>query len=282
MGALVIFGVIVVGMGAIIAGWAMVLRIQRERKISEFKVNLMRLYGAEQAAYHQYIQAERAVQDVEMDAQKSKEQVVKLKVRVKQRRGRIRELIEELRLVKVRLGLVSKGDKLDLELSRSKLENEVKTLLALNNQDKHLINEEKRKIDENLSVLPQMTKESAELSTRWESLREQVEVVEDDFRKLDEHAFRKFADQFANTREKEDKHDPEREVVNMIVLLNNKKSMLYVRRKEMAKDPTTESQKLVKKYEQDIRKLEKQLIRKAKSLGIQPKRVNQLQKMFSK
>ena len=282
MGSLVIFGVIVIGMGMIITGWAMVLRIQRERKISEFKVNLMRLYGAEQSAYHRYIQAERAVQDVELDAQKSKEMVVQLKIRIRQRRTRLRELIESLRLVKTRLSLVSRGDKLDMELQRAKLENEIKTLLVLNDQDKKRVNDEKRRFKESQDMMPQMTEESAELSTRWESLRSQVEVVESDFRKLDEHAFKKFADQFAASRDQEDKSDPEREVVNMILLLNNKKSMLYVRRKEMAKDPTTESQKLVKKYESDIVKLEKQLIRKSKSLGIQPKRVNELQKMFSK
>jgi hypothetical protein len=269
-------------MGMIITGWAMVLKIQRERKISEFKVNLMRLYGSEQAAYHRYIQAERAVQDVEMEAQKSKELVIQLKIRIRQRRTRLRELLESLRLVNTRLGIVSRGDKLDLELQRAKLENEVKTLLALNDQEKKRVNDEKRRAQESLDMLPQMTEESAEFSTRWESLRSQVDVVENDFRKLDEHAFNKFADQFASRRDQEDKSDPEREVVNMILLLNNKKSMLYVRRKEMAKDPTTESQKLVKKYEGDIVKLEKQLVRKSKSLGIQPKRVNELQKMFSK
>ncbi|MBW7995011.1 MAG: hypothetical protein FVQ81_00280 [Candidatus Glassbacteria bacterium] len=282
MGSLIVFGAIVVGMGVIIAGWTMVLRIQRERKISEFKVNLMRLYISEQTAYNRYLQAERAVQSVEMDAQKSKEQVVALKVRVRQRRSRTRELIEELKLVKVRVGLVTGGDKLDLELSRSNLENEIKTLLALNNQDKQRINDEKRRVDESLLMLPQMTEESAELSTRWENLREQVDQFESDFSKLDEYAFRKFADQFAANRDQEDKHDPEREIVNMILLLNNKKGLLYVRRKEMAKEPTTESQKLVNKYEQDILKLEKQLIRKSKSLGVQPERVNALQKMFSK
>ncbi len=282
MGALVIFGVIVVGMGMIITGWAMVLKIQRERKISEFKVNLMRFYGSEQAAYHRYIQAERAVQDIEMDAQKSKDLFIQLKVRVRQRRGKIRDLIESLRLVKVKLNLVSKGGLLDLELLRSKTESELKTLLALNNQDKVRINDEQRRIWEKQQMLPQMTEESAELSTAWENLRSQVDAVESDFRQLDEHAFRKFADQFTNSREKGDKNDPEREIVNMILLLNNKKGLLYVRRKEMAKDPTTESQKLIIKHGQDITKLEKQLVRKSKSLGIQPKRVLHLQKMFSK
>lgn len=282
MSALVILGTIVVGIGLIIAAWAMVLKIQRERKISEFKVNLMRLYGSEQNTYHRYIQAERAVQDVEMSSQKNKELVVKLKVRVHERRHEVRELIETLRMVRVRLNLGSKGDKLDLELQRSKTESEIKTLLAFNNQDKLRINNEKRRLRENQEMLPQMTEEAAELSTAWENLRNQVDVIEGDFRKLDEHAFRKFADQFNHSRENEDKNDPEREIVNMILLLNNKKSLLYVRRKEMAKDPTTESQKLVKKYEQDIGKLERQLVRKSKSLGLKPKRVNALQKMFSK
>ncbi len=282
MGSLVIFGTIVIGIGLIIAGWAMVLRIQRERKISEFKVNLMRIYGSEQNAYHRYIQAERAVQDVEMDAQKSKELVAQLKIRVRKRRLRMRELIDTLRLVKVRLNLVSKGDKLDLELQRSKTESEIKTLLALNNQDKQRINDEKRRLREHQEMLPQMTEESAELSTAWENLRNQVDIVENDFRKLDEHAFRKFADQFSTSRDQDNRSDPEREIVNMILLLNNKKGLLYVRRKEMAKDPTTESQKLVKKHERDIGKLERQLVRKSKSLGIQPKRINELQKMFSK
>ena len=242
----------------------------------------MRLYGSEQSAYHRYIQAERAVQDIEMESQKSKDLVIQLKIRVRQRRSRMRELIDNLRLVKVKLNLASKGNKLDLELQRSKLESEIKTLLALNNQEKQRINDEKRRLQENQEMLPQMTEESAELSSAWENLRNQVDVVENDFRKLDEHAFRKFADQFANNRDKDDRNDPEREIVNMILLLNNKKSLLYVRRKEMAKDPTTDSQKLVKKYEQDIIKLEKQLVRKSNSLGIQPKRINELQKMFSK
>ena len=283
MGPLIIFVVIVVAMALIIFGWAMVLRIQRERKISEFKVNYMRLAGEEQAAYQRYIHAERALQDVEMDMHKSKELIAELRIRLKHRRTELRELIEKMRLVKAKINLLTGSAKnLDLEVDRTKLTSEIKSRLMFNNDDKKRILNEVKKIQEKLGDLPFLAKESAELGTTWENLRQALEQIENEFRTLDQFAFKKFSDQFIKTRTAENRLDPERELVNMILLLNNKRGLLYVRKKEMAKDPTTESQQLVKKFEDDIKRLEVQLGHKAKNLAIAPKRLNELKSLFLK
>jgi len=283
MGPLIIFLVIVIAMALLIFGWAMVLRIQRERKISEYKVNYMRLAGEEQAAYQRYIHAERALQDTEMDVLKSKELVAELKLRVVRRRKELRELIENLRLVKAKIDLLTgSGKNLDLEVDRTKLTSEIKTRLAFSNEDKTRIINEMRKIQEKQQDLPFLTKESADLGNVWENLRQALEQIENEFRSLDQFAFKKFSEQFIKTRSAENRLDPERELVNMILLLNNKRGMLYVRKKEMAKEPTTESQRLVQKYEDDIRKLEVQLVHKAKNLCISAKRLNDLKNLFLK
>jgi len=283
MGSLLIFFVIVIAMALIIVGWAMVLRIQRERKISEIKITYLRLAGEEQGAYQRYIQAEKALQEVEIGLQKSKEIIIELKVKVSQRRKQLRELVEHLRLIKSKINLLGgSSTKLDLELENTKLTSEIKNLLVFNNEDKTRINAEIAKMADKKVDLPFLTKESAELGENWEIARQQLEQVENDFRSLDLNAWKKFADSYVRSRSEESKLDPERELVNMILLLNNKKGLLYVRKKEMAKDPTTESAKLVKKYEEDIKKLETQLVNKSRSLGVSGKRLNELKDLFLK
>lgn len=283
MGSLLIFFVIVIVMAMIIVGWAMVLRIQRERKISEIKITYLRLAGEEQGAYQRYIHAEKALQEVEIGLQKSKDIIAELRVKVSQRRKQLRELVEHLRLVKSKINLLGgSSTKLDLELENTKLTGEIKSLLMFNNEDKIKINMEIAKMSDKKADLPFLTKESAELGETWEIARQQLEQVENDFRSLDLNAWKKFADSYIKSRSEESKLDPERELVNMILLLNNKKGLLYVRKKEMAKDPTTESAKLVKRYEEDIKKLETQLVNKSRSLGITGKRLNELKDLFLK
>ena len=275
--------VIIIAMSLIIVGWAMVLRIQREKKLSELRITYMRLSGEEQNAYQRYIQAEKALQEVEIGLHKSKEIIVELKIKVKQRKKQLRELIEQLRLVKSKINLLSgSSSKLDLELEETKLVSETRNLLMFNNEDKIRINAELDKISDKKTDLPFLTKESAELGESWEKARQQLELVENEFRSLDANAWKKFAESHLKSRTQENRLDPERELVNMILLLNNKKGLLYVRKKEMAKDPTTESAKLVKKYEDDIRKLEMQLVHKSKSLGVHVKRLNELKDLFLK
>jgi len=283
LGSLLVFLVIVIVMSLIIFGWAMVLRIQRERKISEMKVTYLRLAGEEQNAYQRYIQAEKTLQEVESGILKSKEIIVELKAKVKQRRKQLRELLEHLRLVKSKINLLGgSSTKLDLELENTKLTGEIKNLLMFNNEDKIRINAEIAKMSDRTADLPHLAKESAELGETWESARQQLEQVENDFRSLDLNAWKKFADSYIKSRSEKSKLDPERELVNMILLLNNKKGLLYVRKKEMAKDPTTESARLVKKYEEDIKKLEVQLVNKSKSLGVPGKRLSELKDLFLK
>jgi len=283
MGSLFIFFIIIIAMSLIIVGWAMVLRIQREKKLSELRITYIRLAGEEQNAYQRYIQAEKALQELEIGLHKSKEIIVELKIKVKQRKKQLRELLEQLRLVKSKINLlVGSSSKLDLELEETKLVSETRNLLLFNNEDKIRINAESDKVDDKKTDLPYLTKESTELGESWENARQQLELVENDFRSLDASAWKKFAESHLKSRTQENRLDPERELVNMILLLNNKKGLLYVRKKEMAKDPTTESAKLVKKYEEDIRKLETQLVNKSKSLGVHVKRLNELKDLFLK
>lgn len=283
MGSIFIFLLIIISMTLIIFGWAMAIRIQRERKISELKITYLRLAGEEQNAYQRYIQAEKILQEVEIEIQKGKEIIVELKVKVKQRRKQLRELIENLRLVKSKINLIaSNSSKLDLDLEDTKLTSEIKTLLMFNNEDKIRFNAETNKIAEKKVDLPYLTKESAELGNNWEIIRQQVEQVENEFRSLGPNVWKKFADTYIKGRSEESTLDPERELVNMILLLNNKKGLLYVRKKEMAKDPTTESTRLVKKYEEDIKKLETQLVKKSKRLGVSVNRLNELKSLFLK
>lgn len=283
MASIFIFFIIVIAMSLIISGWAMVLRIQRERKISEMKITYLQLAGEEQNTYQRYIQAEKALQEAEIELQKSKEIIVVLKVRVRQRRKQLRELIEHLRLIKSKINLLAgSSSKLDLELENTKLTSEIKTLLIFNNEDKIRSNSETAKKIEKNADLPFLTKDSAELGENWEKTRRQLEQVENEFRSLDANAWKRFAESYIKSRAEESKLDPERELVNMILLLNNKKGLLYVRKKEMAKDPTTESAKLVKKYEGDINKLETQLVNKSKSLGVPLRRLNELKNLFFK
>ena len=283
MGSLFIFFIIVFIMALVIVGWAMILKVQKERKISECKIAYMRLSGEEQASYQRYVQAEKTYQDVEIDIEKSKEIIGVLRLKVQHRRKELRELIEQLRVVKTKINLqTGSSSKLDLELEKTKLTSEVKTRLMLNNEEKLRLIHEKGKIEEKTVDLPFLAKESAELSTAWENLRKQVEQVESDFRALDFNAFKRFADSFIKSRSSEHKLDPERELVNMILLINNKKGLLYARSKEMAKDPTTESARLTKQYEGDIKKLDARLICRSKGLGVSPKRLNELRNLFFK
>ncbi|OGF98201.1 MAG: hypothetical protein A3F83_10130 [Candidatus Glassbacteria bacterium RIFCSPLOWO2_12_FULL_58_11] len=283
MGSLFIFFIIVFIMALLIVGWAMVLKVQKERKISEFKISYMRLSGEEQAAYQHYVQAEKTHQDVEIDIEKSKEIIDSLRLKVQHRRKELRVLIEQLRVIKSKINLLTgSSSKLDLELDRTKLTSEVKTRLMLNNEDKLRILHEKGKIQEKTVDLPYLAKESSERGTAWENLRKQVEQIESEFRALDFNAYKRFAESFIKSRSAEHKLDPERELVNMILLINNKKGLLYARNKEMAKDPTTESTRLVQQYEGDIKKLEAQLVARSKGLGISPKRLNELRNLFFK
>ena len=89
-----------------------------------------------------------------------------------------------------------------------------------------------------------------------------------------------FSKSFVKKRTQEGNLDPEREMINLLLMLNNKQGMLYVRKKEAAKDPTTDSADLISKYSEDIKKLELQLKIKAKRLGITPQRIEELKRLF--
>ena len=261
----------------------MVLRFQRERKISELKVAYLGLAAEEQNAYQRYIQAEKAVQDLEMETHKSKELIAELKGKVAERKKELREFIQQLRQLRSEHDFAdSPSAKLDLELESTKLISEIKTRLMLNNEDKKRIIAEKDKIEEKKEELPLLTKESEELCASWEKLRKELDQVENEFRRVDEAAFKRFTESFIQKKTEESKLDPERELINLILLLNNKRGLLYVRKKEAAKDPTTDSIELIKKYEADIKKLESQLRHKSKTLGVPPERVVELKKLFLK
>jgi len=283
MEMLIFFIVVVVVMIISIAGWLFFLRVQKERKISEFKINYLRVASEEENAYSRYLQAEKNLQDAEMDIQKCKDIIFTLKKNIIPRKKELRELIEELRVVKTRHALnPSEATLLDAELEITKLSSEIKTRWVLNDEDKKKILEERARIEHKGADIPILTQEVEELSGVWEGVRKELEKIEAAFYELDANIFQKFAASHIKKRTEEGKLDPEREIINLILLLNNKQSMLYVKKKEAAKDATTESMQQIKKYNNDIKKLESQISIKSKRMGLSPERVVELKKLFIK
>jgi len=282
--SLIVFLLIIIGsFSIIVVVWNLVLRYQRERKISELKITYLRLFGEEENAYQRYIMAEKSMQTIEMDMEKAKEIIIELKSRIITRRKELRELIQQLRIVKSKLNLTdSRNSNLDLEVDSTKLTSEIKTRLVLNNEDKKRVISERKKIEERMVDLPLITREVEQLGSIWESLRREVEQVESEFRQVDGEAFKRFSEAFIKKKTEESKLDPERELINLLLLLNNKRGLLYVRKKEAAKDPTTESADLIKKYESDVKKLELQLVSKSRRFGISAKRLEELKNLFLK
>ena len=283
MGPVIFFVVVVIVMVVFILGWTFFLRVQKERKISEFKINYLRIASEEENAYNRYIQAEKIFQTVEMEVQKCKDIILAIKKNMIPRKRELRELIDELRVVKTRHALnPSESALLDAELEITKLTSEIKTRWVLNDEDKKKIIAERARMIEKNADLPILSKEVEELSALWEELRKELEKVEAAFRDLDQGAFKRFSESFIKKRTEEGKLDPEREIINLILLLNNKRGMLYVKKKEAAKEPTTESMQQIKKYNDDIKKLSYQITIKSKRMGISPDRVVELKKLFLK
>ena len=100
MGPLVFLVVIVLVMILSILGWTFFLRIQKERKISEFKINYLRIASEEENAYTRYLQAEKNLQVYEMEVQKCKDDILAHKKNMIPRKRELRELLENLRVVK--------------------------------------------------------------------------------------------------------------------------------------------------------------------------------------
>lgn len=283
MGPVIFFVVVVIVMVVFILGWTFFLRVQKERKISEFKINYLRIASEEENAYNRYIQAEKIFQTIEMDVQKCKDIILALKKNMIPRKRELQELIEELRIVKSRHALnPSESALLDAELEITKLTSEIKTRWVLNDEDKKKIIAERARMTEKNADLPILSKEVEELSALWEEVRKELEKVEAAFHNLDQGAFKRFSESFIKKRTEEGKLDPEREIINLILMLNNKRGMLYVKKKEAAKDPTTASMQQIKKYNDDIKKLSYQITIKSKRMGISPDRVVELKKLFLK
>ena len=283
MGPVIFFVVVVIVMVVFILGWTFFLRVQKERKISEFKINYLRIASEEENAYNRYIQAEKIFQTIEMDVQKCKDIILALKKNMIPRKRELQELIEELRIVKTRHALnPSESALLDAELEITKLTSEIKTRWVLNDEDKKKIIAERARMTEKNADLPILSKEVEELSALWEEVRKELEKVEVAFHDLDQGAFKRFSESFIKKRTEEGKLDPEREIINLILMLNNKRGMLYVKKKEAAKDPTTASMQQIKKYNDDIKKLSYQITIKSKRMGISPDRVVELKKLFLK
>jgi len=283
MGPVIFFVVVVIVMVVFILGWTFFLRVQKERKISEFKINYLRIASEEENAYNRYIQAEKIFQTIEMDVQKCKDIILALKKNMIPRKRELQELIEELRIVKTRHALnPSESALLDAELEITKLTSEIKTRWVLNDEDKKKIIAERARMTEKNADLPILSKEVEELSALWEEVRKELEKVEAAFHNLDQGAFKRFSESFIKKRTEEGKLDPEREIINLILMLNNKRGMLYVKKKEAAKDPTTASMQQIKKYNDDIKKLSYQITIKSKRMGISPDRVVELKKLFLK
>ncbi len=267
----------------IIVFWTMALRYQRARKISEIKVAYLRLASQEESAYQRYLTVEKRAQQLELELDKSRESIAELRSKLRSRRGELRELIGRLRIVRSRLALVGPEEgTLDDEIEETKLLAEVRTRLILSQEDKRRIAGDRLRVAERLRELPEVAQESEKNSKAWDQLRRELEAMETEFRKLDEEAFRKFAEAYVQKRTEDKRLDPERDLVNLILLLNNKRGLLYVRRKEAAKDPTTDSQEQIKKHEADIRKLEGQLVTKSRNYGISVERLEELRNLFLK
>ncbi len=283
MGALGFLIIFVVVMVISVLGLTFFLRVQRERKISEYKINYLRIAAEEENDYNHYLQAEKKLQESEMEAQRCKDNILALKKNIIPRKQELRELIETLRAVKNRSDLTStESVLLDVELEITKLVSEIRTRWLLNDEDKKKIITERTRLNEKSEDIPLLSKEVEEFNAVWEESRKVLDKIETEFQQLDARAFKSFASSFIKKRTEEGKLDPEREMINLILLLNNKQGMLYVKKKEAAKDPTTESIEQVKKYSNDIRKLESQITIKSKRMGLTPERVVELKKLFIK
>ncbi|MEA2063935.1 MAG: hypothetical protein U9P14_09580, partial [Gemmatimonadota bacterium] len=128
---------IVVFMAASIIGWTLFLRFQRERKLSEFKINYLRLSSEEENAYHHYLESEKRLQASEMDCERIKEIVSRIKQSIAARKAELRELIGDLRAIKIKQDLKdSESATLDAELAITKLTSKIRTRLVLNNEEK--------------------------------------------------------------------------------------------------------------------------------------------------
>ena len=283
MGALGFLIIVVMVMEVSDVGFTFFLRVQRERKISEYKINYLRIAAEEENDYNHYLQAEKNLQDSEMQTQKCKDTILALKKNITPRKQELRELIENLRAVKTRSALdPAEGDLLDVELEITKLVSEIRTRWILNDEDKKKIISERTRLNEKSEDIPLLSKEVEESNALWEESRKALDKIETEFHQLDARAFQSFASSFIKKRTEEGKLDPEREMINLILLLNNKQGMLYVKKKEAAKDPTTASIEQVKKYSNDIKKLESQIAIKSKRMGLKPERVVELKKLFIK
>lgn len=281
MGSLVTFAIIAVFLGLTLFGWTLVLKIQRDRKISDLKIQYLRISATEESAYQRYIQAERQLQDVELKEEKSHQTISLLKNNIIGRRRELRELIDRLRIIKRKYNLVGSGRmSLDDDVDMTKLTSEVRSRLMMNNEDKKRIKSERLKIVDSVASMADLRQETEQYEKEWEKIRREVDKLEIEFRKLDEEEFVRFSKAFIKKRSEEGSLDPEREIINLLLMLNNKQGMLYVRKKEAAKDPTTESIDLIHKYNDDIRKLEAQLRVKAKRLGISAQRIEELKNLF--
>jgi hypothetical protein len=281
MGSLITFVIIVVVLALTLIAWTMVLRFQHAKKISDSKIQYLRVVSAENNAYQHYVQAAKNLQDMELNVEKSRQTIAVVSQNLDARKKELRELIGKLRIIKNNQGPEGQGkNDLDTELELTKLTGEVKTRLIMNNEDKKRIIAERLRIAENRANIPDLEKEAEELSGVWDAQRRELERVENEFRRLDNEEFQRFSKSYVNKRSEQGNADPEREVINLILLLNNKQGMLYVRKKEAAKDPTTESVTQIKKYSDDIRKLEAQLNLKSRRLGIAAERVAELKKLF--
>jgi hypothetical protein len=281
MGSLVTFAIIAVFLGLTLFGWTLVLKIQRDRKISDLKIQYLRISASEESDYQRYIQAERQLQDVELKEEKSHQTISLLKNNIIGRRRELRELIDRLRIIKRKYNLVGSGRmSLDDDVDMTKLISEVRSRLMMNNEDKKRIKSERLKIVDSVASMTDLRQETEQYEKEWEKIRREVDKLEIEFRKLDEEEFVRFSKAFIKKRSEEGSLDPEREIINLLLMLNNKQGMLYVRKKEAAKDPTTESIDLIHKYNDDIRKLEAQLRVKAKRLGISAQRIEELKNLF--
>ena len=283
-----------------ILGWTTLLKIQRERKIADLKIKYLRVNSEEQSGYAKYLLAEKNLQTVEMELQKIGESITALHNEMKNKRHKCRAMIMNLRDLKMGLtpdeddeessnqdsvlgeSDVPQMDYLDIEVKTVKTTSELRNIWTLLNVDRHRIISEKRKRKNRQDELPILTDEVDTAYDSWNMLNKEIEKIELDFRSLDKEAYKKFIESQVKRSKEKDTADPERELVNLILLLSNKKGILYARKKEAAKDPTTSSSDQIKKCEEEIRKLESQITLKSKKNMIPAERVTELKKMFVK
>ena len=187
MGSLITFVVIAIVLGMTLFGWTMVLKIQRDRKISDLKIQFIRLASSEESAYQHYIQTERELQDNELKVEKSRQTILSLRNSLKAGRQELREMINKLRLVKRKYALVGVVKmSLDDELEFTRLAEEVRNRLLSNNEDKKRIASENEKIIQIVAPFEELRRESVENEKVWEGIRRELDRIEAEFRKLDD------------------------------------------------------------------------------------------------